>query len=267
VVSKLGTILKGRVGAALDKIEHDKAVLEAARRAETKHPPGYKDASKGEDQAAGDYLVWEQVLREAARRRCPVLLVTGDVKEDWWRREQGEPRGPRPELVEEMRQRAGVILLMLRPDGLLAQASRALQVDVRHESVQDVERVDRFLSAADTLRDGGWGRESIANLLARLEDEGPVQAAVIRRAAEQGGHVTRDDVYQCGEYEPGRQLKGFTRPVNRIVQEFRDQGIISETAVDVLITEYDPTANFGWASGFTVPKELVSMILLDVRSA
>src|SRR5690242_11422468 len=36
--------------------------------------------------AAGDYLVWTQVLREARQRQCDVLLVTGDVKEDWWRR-------------------------------------------------------------------------------------------------------------------------------------------------------------------------------------
>ncbi|MBK8078521.1 MAG: hypothetical protein IPK24_23980 [Kineosporiaceae bacterium] len=30
------------------------------------------------------------MIREAKRRQCDVLLVTGDVKEDWWRRNAGK---------------------------------------------------------------------------------------------------------------------------------------------------------------------------------
>ncbi|MGH2691154.1 MAG: hypothetical protein ACRDHM_01480 [Actinomycetota bacterium] len=120
---------------------------------------------------------------------------------------------------------------MLRPDGLLSRAGQVLQIQVRHESLQDVERVDRFVSEGDRPRAGGWTQGSIGELLARLEDEGPVQESVIRLAAERGGYVTRDDVYELGGYEPGRQLKGFTRPVNRIVQQLRDEGTIPVTAL------------------------------------
>ena len=99
------------------------------------------DKSKSDDSAVGDYLVWEETLLEAEQRKLDVLVVTGDVKEDWWRRERGQMRGPRPELVEELRKRARTRLFMLRPESLLVHAQTALKIEVAKESVQDVERV------------------------------------------------------------------------------------------------------------------------------
>ena len=47
-----------------------------------------------------------------------MLLVTGDAKDDWWRMEHGQARGPRAELVYEMQLAAGAQLYMLRPESL-----------------------------------------------------------------------------------------------------------------------------------------------------
>ena len=90
VVTALEPILKGRVGAPLEKIEYENALGEAKRRAEAKQPPGYKDIAKTGEAAAGDYLIWSQILREVRGRPRDVLIVTGDAKDDWWRRERGE---------------------------------------------------------------------------------------------------------------------------------------------------------------------------------
>src|SRR6266496_4154148 len=100
-------------------------------------PPGYQDKGKGDDLAAGDYFVWTQLLEEATRRHSDVLLITGDVKEDWWRRERGQTRGPRLELVDELRNRCGGRLFMLRPESLLQHAKDVLDVAVSDASVQD----------------------------------------------------------------------------------------------------------------------------------
>ncbi|MFC7384318.1 PIN-like domain-containing protein [Sphaerisporangium rhizosphaerae] len=148
VLSALEEILRGRVGAPLGEDEHAEALAEARRRGQARIPPGYMDAAKDPEAAAGDYLIWVQTLREARRRRVDVLLVTGDLKEDWWRREGGEPRGPRYELAEEMAAVAGVGLFMLRPDDLLRRARSILRVAVREESVENVERVGRSLAEA-----------------------------------------------------------------------------------------------------------------------
>ncbi len=111
VLAQLDPVLAGRVGAPMNPSEYAEAVKEGQRRAAAGEPPGFADVAKsdrGGEGASGDYLVWEQVLREASTRGCQaVVLVTGDVKRDWWRYEGSYPRGPRIELAREMKGRCG----------------------------------------------------------------------------------------------------------------------------------------------------------------
>lgn len=133
VLSLLEPVLKGRVGPPMPPAVYVAACKEGARRAEAGEPPGFADikkATRGAEGAAGDYLVWEQVLIEASNREVPVLFVTGDVKRDWWRFESNSARGPRVELARELRDRCGHDLFMLRPDRLLELAD-AVAVTVR----------------------------------------------------------------------------------------------------------------------------------------
>jgi predicted nucleic-acid-binding protein len=257
VLRTLEPVLRGHVGSPMSEQARVESIKEALRRIDAGKPPGFKDKNKTNELAAGDYLVWKQLLDEAARRKTNVLLVTGDVKEDWWRKERGQIRGPRPELVEELRSRAGVRLFMLRPESLLVHARRWLSVEVHEESVQDVERVDRVLATGGSA---GWTREAVEELLRLLDQQAPVQAQAIRFAAEHDGFVSRDKVYELGAYNEGRTLRAFTRPANRIAQELRDRGIASEAAVDVLKAVYDPQFSYVQASGFRIPPELIVLI-------
>jgi hypothetical protein len=147
VVKTLSSILGGRVGDPLLGGELAEAKRIARQRIADKIPPGWKDANKRSN-SEGDYLIWLQTLQEARRRAVDVLFVTGDVKEDWWRKEHGEVRGPLPELVHEMRQVAHVRLFMLRPESLLVHAGEVLGIRVSEASVQDVERVTSSASTA-----------------------------------------------------------------------------------------------------------------------
>jgi hypothetical protein len=261
VLARLAEVLDGRVGPRLSDDDHTAAVDEGLRRVDERRPPGYMDKNKDDDGAAGDYLVWEEILREAERRGGDVLFVTGDVKEDWWREEGGEKRGPRLELVEEMRRRSGGRLFILRPASLLLYASKLLEVTVREGSVQDAERVERFLSEGDeTLPNGGWTREVLRSFLARLATEAPVQDAAVRLAASQDGFVSREQVYELGNYPEVRSLRGFTRPTNRIAQQFRDEGVLPDAAVDVLLAVYnDDSPSFGWAAGFRIHEDVLGL--------
>jgi hypothetical protein len=260
VLKRLDTILAGKVGAPLDGSAHTAAVKEGLRRVTEREPPGYLDKDKDDHISAGDYLVWEQVLVEAVRRRCDVLFITGDVKDDWWRREGGEQRGPRLELCAEMRQRADVRLFMMRPAVLLSIAREVLSLTVSDESVENTDNVDRLVSAG-TLLDGGWTADAVQGLLERLADEAPVQKAVIERAALDGGFVDRETVYLIGDYPEERSLRGFTRPVNRIAQTFRDEGRIDESAVDVLEAVYlAMTVNPNLAEGFRLNARVMPLV-------
>ncbi|MFJ4781696.1 PIN-like domain-containing protein [Streptomyces sp. NPDC088762] len=145
VLIELDVLLRGRVGDPFSKVELDKETVEAQRRANENIPPGYEDfRTKPPERAAGDYILWAQVLNEAERRRCDVLLVTGDVKEDWWVPGTGYgPARPRSELCTELRRRAGVELFMLTPSQLLARADEIFGLKVDERSVSDLATTEQ----------------------------------------------------------------------------------------------------------------------------
>jgi hypothetical protein len=164
ILNSLQPILKGRVGPPMEAAEYAEAVEEGMRRLDEGIPPGFKDNKKDSKLAVGDYLVWAQVLKEAGTRRCDVLIVTDDVKEDWWRKEHGEIRGPRLELVDELRHQVGTRLFMMRPRSLLLHAKKTLRVKVSDTSVQDVERVERSRSFSEGRKIRTAGRHPLEKL-------------------------------------------------------------------------------------------------------
>jgi hypothetical protein len=165
ILNSLQLILKGHIGPPMGTTEYAESVKEGTQRLAEGTPPGYKDSGKKDTGlAVGDYLVWVQILEEVGKRHCDVLLVTGDVKEDWWRKEHGEIRGPGLELVEELRDRTGARLFMLRPESLLLHAKKVLRVKVNDTSVQDVERVDRSRSFSQSGGPGSGGRYPLEKL-------------------------------------------------------------------------------------------------------
>lgn len=263
VLLNLERVLRGKIGPKFEKEDYENVRHEGLRRIKEKIPPAYKDSSKDDARAIGDYVVWEQVLREAEIRRCDVMLVTGDTKEDWWRKVSGELRGPRHELSDEIRVRANSALYMLRPESLLIHARKVLDVAVREQSVQDVERVERSRSTSESA---GWTREAVDEFFKRLEADSPVQAAALRLAAAQEGAVTRKQVYEIGHYDETRMLRGFTRPVKRVCQALRREGILDQDASDPIEVFYE-TENWSQASGFGILKEVAELMKVpNVRS-
>ncbi len=257
VLQHLERIFDGRVGGRLDSGDERSLVEEARRRFETKTPPGYLDAGKSGDDDAGDYIIWAEVLREAKSRELDVLVVTGDVKEDWWRKSRGEVRGPRLELVKEMRESSGRRLLMLRTQSFLRKAIALLDVQVPPESLDSIERIER---ARVHSSGEGWGPSTIRELYSRMASRTPIRARVLVQAAKNGGHIAREEIYQIGEYHEDRTLRAYTRPIRRITQELRDEGLLSEDAEDVLEAVYDDPDHPTRASGFRLAAGLSSAV-------
>ncbi|MFI7294485.1 PIN-like domain-containing protein [Streptomyces sp. NPDC050121] len=256
VIARLEPGLDGHVGAPLSQADYDKAIAEGMRRVDRRLPPGYMDNAKEGVGAAADYLIWEQILRESARRRCDVLFVTADAKEDWWRKEQGFNRGPRPELTEELRTRGGGRLFMLSPKRFLEVAAPILEVRLQEGSVEDIERVER-IGTEETY--GGWTASTLQELFDRLTYEGRGdRVAVIKYAAEMNGVADARSVYDICEYPEDRTLRGFTKPVTRIATLMRNVGTIPDSAVTVLEAKYETGP--GPASGFAVHPLLVPLI-------
>ncbi|MFF3685916.1 PIN domain-containing protein [Streptomyces sp. NPDC002187] len=256
VITGLERALNGRVGASFADKERAELCTLGKERVEQRVPPGYMDAKKDGDGALGDFFVWEQLLREAARRQCDVLFVTADAKEDWWRKERGINRGPRPELTAELRSRGGGRLFLLSPKRFLEVAAPILELSVQAGSVADIERVER-IEAEDAP--GGWTAAAIEALFNGLSYEGyGNRVDVIRYAAEMDGRVEAISVYDICDYDDDRSLRGFTKPIKRISSKLQEQGVIPDSAVPVLTAEYKNGP--GRASGFKVHSLLVQLI-------
>lgn len=112
----------------------------------------------------------------------------------------------------------------------------------------------RLLAESDVPQQG-WGRADLPNALAQL----PIEARkVVLRAIENGGHVSRDEVYELLDRTEEQSLRGFTRPVNRIMSNLQQTGEIDGTAEPLLSPVYDQTSNaYQQAQGFVVPLQVV----------
>ncbi|MFE1902220.1 PIN-like domain-containing protein [Streptomyces gardneri] len=265
VLAELEPLLQGRIGEPLPTGEYDKAVQAAQKRADEEIPPGYEDfKTKPPERAAGDYLLWVQLLKEAQNRTGDVLLVTGDVKKDWWHPKDGDIAArPRAELLVELREHADAQLYMLTPADLLKWAEELLDgLDVDKDSVDDLEQ----LREADRDRDDktvetGWTRQSLGTFVEHLRVRYPAHAKVIIAAAANGGVVDRATVYDLAGYPGDRRLKGFTRPISTVARELEDQGLLTGEESFLLHTIYGSATEPSWATGFRIPDEAVPILL------
>ncbi|MEU5922654.1 PIN-like domain-containing protein [Streptomyces antimycoticus] len=268
ILIQLDPLLFGRIGPPLSPEGYAEAVEEAKRRADEEVPPGYADyASKPDGQAAGDYIIWKQVISEAARIGNDVLLITGDVKEDWWTSRTGQNRArPRTELRNEMRKEAGVELFMMTPSQLLAEASSAFKLKVDERSVSDLASREGVVDVAAipaVLRNAILGgieaahvRASSVHQVNGLKSRSPygmvmsklVMEELAERVTTIGGHVLDIDGAQYPIFDdfllvpmrtsPG---KGSTRIISS--QRLRRIASVVNASRDMLNSNDVPPAN------------------------
>ena len=258
ILEQLEELLAGRVTAPLTHEEWSECVEEANRRIDADEPPGYLDAGKKDgdlpEGGAGDYLVWYQATRYAKEQDRDLLIVTRDQKEDWWWRQQSEFIGPRAELTLEYHQLTGRRLFLMRPADLLTRAS-VLEVEVDQASSVDAGRI------ADTEEDPAvefWTLEALGALLERLDQEAPVQAAALRLATpDRDGRVSREEVYELGDYADDRMLRGFTRPFRRLTEALQWEGLIPAGVSPIFVARYPDGVR---TSYFSVPSEIPQLL-------
>lgn len=135
VRDQLEKIVGDRIGAAADPAEVERA---GKLRYPKRVPPGYADTGKDEGRQYGDLAVWLELLDEAAKRKIPVLFVTEDAKEDWWIRDGSGTIGPRPELVQEMHDKAKSRFWMYRFEPFLVHAAKHFDIELGVTSSAEV---------------------------------------------------------------------------------------------------------------------------------
>lgn len=150
LLDRIAALIGGRIG---DPLPHESLgdLVDAAVgfRFPNQIPPGFEDSKGGHDKEtdlrrAGDYLIWEEIVRKAESLPEPrlVLLVTDDVKPDWWAKDrQGNPTHALPELSDELWHRARARLRLETTQRFLDGASSHLGVSLPNEAVAEIVRV------------------------------------------------------------------------------------------------------------------------------
>lgn len=267
IVRDLEKLLDGRVGSQLPPAEYDAAVAEGQRRHAHQEPPGYREQLKDKvhlpEGVAGDYLVWTQSMAAARVRGLDLLLVTADEKDDWYWRSRDAVIGPRPELGKEFWDLTRHRLFLLTPIDFLRRYQE-LGGDVSESALAEAERQVVAIQAPEDAtaerRAGEWNAAAVQRLLAKLDAQAPVQAAVIRAAAANGGSVDRATVYSLGSYSSKRMLRGFTRPVRRISRLLQETGDLDLGAPEMLSPRYDRGVQ---ADSFRIPEEVVKILTVS----
>lgn len=105
LLDRVKDILTGRVGEPFDDERLRKLKEEGKDRIEAEKPPGFRDGNKSADKSVGDYLIWSELLQEAARRKTDAIFVSDDAKDDWLQVVRNQRLGARTELRQEFSQR------------------------------------------------------------------------------------------------------------------------------------------------------------------
>ena len=179
---RLTTLLAGKVGPPFSSEELECLYTEGRTRYEQKIPPGFRDAAKPEPTRFGDFILWKQILKHASHEGRPVVFVTDDEKEDWWRVEHGRTLGPRVELVEEFWGACGKRVHFYTPDRFLKYAGERTTTTVsaatlgEARTVSDTARNQEFLEHLMRAREATMAERN--SMVASLRGFSSVDEAV-----------------------------------------------------------------------------------------
>lgn len=173
VFDRIDALLVGRIGPPFSTSKIRSTVEDALNfRYPNEIPPGYRDSGKPRPvDAAGDYILWRQVLDHAlaASQAAGILLVTSDAKPDWWLiSDKGKVVGPRPELVQEMQDEAGNDLVMTSLSDFLDGATTYLSATISSETVAQVRAAE--VEAASAYSHAAISETTVDLFLLRIDE-------------------------------------------------------------------------------------------------
>ena len=180
---KLTELLEARVGEDFSKEDLEKLYREGKKRYEEEVPPGYMDAKNKKNEADkslyGDLLVWKQIIQKAKKIDSSVILITDDLKEDWWYKFKGKTISPRPELIKEFKEETGKRINIYQADVFLELANKNLMQNTDKDAIQEMRKI-RLADEQDIINE----RELLEAMRLIPAKESPFERA-IRESVEE----------------------------------------------------------------------------------
>lgn len=135
-----------------------------------------------------------------------------------------------------------------------------IQTYVDAGSVSTLEE-EVTLEAWREAESSGWDREHVRALRDSLRASGhSVQLAAFDRAIENGGSVSRAEVYALGRYEEGRKLNNWLAPFKSIDAALKADHFLPPDAKPAITPNYGPGTSFRPVRSFDVAPEIVRLM-------
>lgn len=87
-------------------------------------------------------LIWKELIEYSKKNKKPLIFVTDDGKEDWWKKENGITIRPREELIKEFYDLTGIRILIYNSDQFLKFAKqRGLVSDLKDKTIEEIKDI------------------------------------------------------------------------------------------------------------------------------
>ncbi len=146
ILEELTLLFECCVGKEPSKLDLKKNYEEGKERYLEEIPPGYKDLKEKEKKGLrhlyGDLLIWKELIEYSKKNKKPLIFVTDDGKEDWWKKENGITIRPREELIKEFYDLTGIRILIYNSDQFLKFAKqRGLVSDLKDKTIEEIKDI------------------------------------------------------------------------------------------------------------------------------
>jgi len=143
ILPQINKIFKNCVSSPLPGSELKEIEKEGEKRYEKKIPPGYCDHDK-EENKYGDLIIWKSLIKKAKKSKRPIIFITKEKKEDWWKEKEGKTIMPRPELRREMLEETGSNFYLYTSDRFLERFENIEEKDftkIKKETIEEVKKI------------------------------------------------------------------------------------------------------------------------------
>lgn len=148
VLNSLLELFESKISKKFDDEELKKLYKDGEERYSNNIPPGYRDNKKPGEEKYGDLLIWKQIISyiNTLTEKKDVIIVTDDVKEDWWLNHKGM-KVPHPLLIEEFYKETGKKVYFYTSDMFYKYASERINKTVNQGVIDDVVEVREEIGA------------------------------------------------------------------------------------------------------------------------
>lgn len=143
VLERINKLFEGNVGNNYDVKRLNEIKKEGIERYKKRIPPGFKDEKKSDEKKYGDLIIWYQIIDKAKDSKKAIVLISGDVKEDWWLEKEGKRLMPLPQLKKEISDKAEVDFHVYTADRFL-ELYKTDKEEIDDRTIQEVRKIRKL---------------------------------------------------------------------------------------------------------------------------